>query len=462
MKVNWLLRLYIYGSISTLVGPFYDNWASLERYLYRSGVYYNQCNEEDPEDGHKETWSCEKQHESVNMLLTVSRAAECAGSFLIGVLMDWEGPKITAVLGVVIRIIGWSLIGFLPHVNAAVIASFSMLGLSVNFIIIPALTVVSYAGKYRFFAVVQIGMFSCLSSMVLKLKMYILDSGKLTKEQINYMYTIFILLPCLAISAYIFPWKIDREKVGEDIEMEVKKENVVLHQQDGEYNENVADATWTWSGLLRTLVEKEVFTCLIYFSFNFGSITFIQQIFSVIYADSPKLLSLIEYIIAFAFIPCCIMSVLFLYISPIWMMIGLNAIGGLMHVLAIMDSFAAGFIVSLCLMTTFCVLHTKVYNYLDQFLDGIYMGSIVGSLNTLCGVWLIVQGLLSKGHNDPKVLRYINYGMLVGRILFLIPFLCFTFLIPKRIKRAQSVTSLSGGEGKLESHASGTQIIKVV
>lgn len=485
MELNWLWRLYIYGTVCVLVGPFYDNWTSMEKYLYLGGAYVNECPDHDPNTVPVDTWLCDAQQEKVSMLLTVARASECSFSVIIGIFMDRVGPKITATVGVILRMIGWTLIGFAVHWNAALVTGLALLGITVNFIVFPALTVGLYTKKYRFIAIVQIGMSSCFASLIIMIKVAMIQAGWLSYTQINYLYSILMLVPSLLISAIFFPYSLERQ----DLEKACEKENPVaiadfdvvppsssetssiinapethlhrssslsgLEQEHGDghiYQKDSINTSdfedhrqkWSWSGFFRTLMTKEAITCLFYFAFNFGSITFIQQSYTVMYGKNPLLLRMSEYLLPMAFIPCLVFSVLYMYAQPIWILIGINALGALMHAIATINSPSAGVMLCIALVIVYSILNTKVYNYLDKVFDEIYMGSIVGALNTMCGVWLLIQGLVLNGRTDAHSLLVINYSMMTLRLLFLAPFLYFAF--EKHGHKDSSMLSLPGSE----------------
>ncbi|KAK1937319.1 hypothetical protein X943_000969 [Babesia divergens] len=488
MNIGWVWRLYIYGTISVLIGPFYDNWISMEKYLYLVGAYSNLCPDGASSAPATTTWRCKKQRESVTMLLTVARTSECTFSVLIGIFMDRVGPKITSVVGVALRVTGWTLIGYMVHVNYAIIAAFVLMGLSVNFIVFPALTIGLYTKEFRFVAIVQIGMCSCFSSLIIMLKVVILEGGFLTSGQINYLYSIVCLLPCLVLCVVFFPLRLKSDletndlvlhahavrtshcsittnvpvasdPVGElpshaeadatawTMELDPIKDTTEIYTKD-EISNVIGDTTSLkcyYDGLRRTLRSREVITCLFYFAYNFGSITFVQQSYSLMYRDDPSLLTLTEYLVPLAFIPCLVFSALYMCVKPIWIMLSINVLGALMHIVATVRGRFAGALLSIMLVTVYSVLNTKVYNYLDTVFDETYIGSIVGVLNSTCGIWLLLQGLVLQGLNSPQELDITNYAMSMVRICFVLPFLYLAFVV-KASKSAPDGVNLKPDE----------------
>ncbi|CDR94002.1 hypothetical protein, conserved [Babesia bigemina] len=577
MKVHWVTRLLIYSIIATFVGPFYDNWSSTEKYLYRQGAYIDACVTAPPESAVQDTWYCEEQRQKLSLLLPISRVAECFLSVVIGIFMDHVGPRLTAVVGVVLRVIGWTLMGFAVSAKGGLIAAFFITGLSTNFIVFPALTIGMYNERFRYVSVLVIGMLGGFASMLMKLKLMMLEYELLTPQQLNYQYTIVFIIPSLLLCIFFMPGKLESVNapttkalapdaptsdlptteaptteapvtdaptsdalttevtttdaptsdalttevtttdaptsdalttevtttdaptsdalttevtttevtMTEAITTEVTTTdapmaevptpeaptsdaptsdaptpkvkdiaetttavdgtsiNMILDDlvQGADVNIDIAechaektpsDATaapqWTVKGLLYTLTRKEVIASLLYFAFNFSSITYVQQTLTLMHKDNPQLVTLSEYMIQLSAVPCLVFAVLYMYVDPIWILIAMNSVGILMHLLLTSSNYYAGVFLCIAIMSTYSIINTQVYNYLDSVFDATYMGSIVGALNTMCGIWMLSQALIVESLMSQKAIIVTTSIMAALRLVFLAPFCIFVAL----------------------------------
>ncbi|GBE60813.1 major facilitator superfamily MFS-1 [Babesia ovata] len=472
MKVHWITRLLIYSVIATFVGPFYDNWSSTEKYLYRQRAYIETCATIPPETVVQDTWHCEEQRQKLSLLLPISRVAECFLSVVIGIFMDFFGPRLTTVIGIILRIVGWTLMGFAVNAKGGLIAAFFITGLSTNFIVFPALTIGMYNERFRYVLVLVIGMLGSPASMLMKLKLMMLEYGLLTAHQVNYLYTIVFILPSLLLAVVFMPARLENlslptpstdeasvPKVGDDVHdasaVDGASINAILddvmqtcdldsdgaeHDAERTLSDDTVETKWTVRGLLRTLCRKEVVVSLFYFAFNFSSITYVQQTFTLMHKDNPYLITWSEYVIQLAAVPCVIFAVLYMYINPIWILIAMNAMGMVTHLLLTTSNYYAGIFLSLSLVTTYSIINTQVYNYLDSIFDATYMGSIVGALNTMCGIWMLSQALILESMTSETEILVTTSIMAGLRFLFLIPY-CFFLYKSLRVKRVKSKAS---------------------
>ncbi|GFE54980.1 major facilitator superfamily protein MFS-1 [Babesia ovis] len=462
MEIGWLTRLALYCVISTLIGPFYDNWTTLEKWLYREGAYIDSCKDVPDVYPFPETWYCAEQQSKVSGLLPISRIAECSMSVFIGIFMDFFGPRITAVFGTILRIIGWTLMSFAVHAPGGLVISFLLMGLTTNFIVFPCLTIGMYTRKYRHIAVLLIGMCSCFASMMMKVKLIVLQTGVLTAKQVNYLYTIVFMLPCLGASILFMPDRLKEvddepepmESVTTKKELDKAESSIDAPKMDnGDMVDIKSDTTspitevdpgskWTLRGYIEVLSTKEVFVCLWYFAFNFSSITYVQQTYGLVHRDDAFLLELNEYMIPLGIIPCLIFAVLYMYIEPIYILIFMNTMGILMHLFVMASGRVIGILLSFSLVMTYSILNTQVYNYLERLFHETYLGSIVGALNGMCGIWMLIQMFVLQHKTSPSEINVVTGIMALLRGLFLLPFFYFIYDARKRRKTAEKIDSV--------------------
>ncbi|EDO06649.1 putative integral membrane protein [Babesia bovis T2Bo] len=467
-EVGYFWRLLLYCFVCTFVGPFYDNWVSVEKWLYREGAYIDMCPDVPDTATFADTWYCADQQVKVSMLLPICRVAETSMSFLIGIFMDFVGPRTTAIVGIILRTIGWSLMSFAVRKPGGLIASFVLLGTTTNFIVFPCLTIGLYNRKYRHPAVLVIGMCSCFACMLMKLKLMILETGFFTAKQINLWYTILLIFPHLLVCILLLPSDVkalEREEVEQIVILDevasvkegemstltsdsvVRRESQTMRFDETHQTEVVPVHTkdftaWTLRGFAEVLLKKEVFVSLLYFAFNFSSITHVQQVYSLVHHDDWLLLELNEYMVPLAVIPCIIFAFLYMFMKPIYILIFMNTIGLFMHLSAMGDGRALGIFLSITLVITYSILNTQVYNYLDGMFHRAYLGSVVGALNGMCGLWMFIQ-MLAVQYKTSRYEIVVVSGILAAmRFLFLLPYVYFmvtTLLAIRRTKKLESI-----------------------
>ncbi|CBZ55532.1 conserved hypothetical protein [Neospora caninum Liverpool] len=105
----------LYCVYCVLSGPAYINWTPLADVLFKAGAFEWLCGgvSTSPDfpligDGMAK---CEDQEAEVNRLFTVTAASHFFFSFIGGSLLDFIGPKATAIVGLLFGITGWILLG---------------------------------------------------------------------------------------------------------------------------------------------------------------------------------------------------------------------------------------------------------------------------------------------------------------------------------------------------------------
>nr|PIL96661.1 transporter, major facilitator family protein [Toxoplasma gondii COUG] len=106
--------LGLYCVYCVFSGPAYINWTPIADVLFRAGAFEWLCGgvSTAPDlpltgDG---TAKCENQEAEVNRLFTITAASHFFFSFIGGALLDFIGPKATAVVGLLFGMTGWILL----------------------------------------------------------------------------------------------------------------------------------------------------------------------------------------------------------------------------------------------------------------------------------------------------------------------------------------------------------------
>ncbi|CDJ38001.1 major facilitator superfamily domain-containing protein, putative [Eimeria tenella] len=116
IPLNRYLLLFLYLVVVLLRGCTYWGWNGIQEMLYKSGAYLWECG--DPESvtelriGGAKYVDCPARKQMLGGIFTTALGSNMLSSFLAGIVLDAVGPKITMLIGVVMDIVGWLLLGF--------------------------------------------------------------------------------------------------------------------------------------------------------------------------------------------------------------------------------------------------------------------------------------------------------------------------------------------------------------
>ena len=87
-------------------------WAPLYELLVRDGVYSELCNSTiTPTSNSGSPSTCDAQQSKLNLIYTVGSASAQASLFLSGILLDWQGPKVTSAVSAMLVSMGCAIFG---------------------------------------------------------------------------------------------------------------------------------------------------------------------------------------------------------------------------------------------------------------------------------------------------------------------------------------------------------------
>lgn len=142
--VNRYLLLCVYFFYSFLTARVYFAWPSLSNLLFRSNAYEWLCDGASPdlrlpENGGRR-YRCEAQNSQVGSLFVTCLTFAFSCSLLAGILLDFLGPKITALIGQLCNMLAWLLLAFAGKGSQTYFPAFIFMGIGSDVGYLPVLS----------------------------------------------------------------------------------------------------------------------------------------------------------------------------------------------------------------------------------------------------------------------------------------------------------------------------------
>lgn len=141
--VSRYFLLVIYVLYAFLTARVYFAWPNLSNLLFRSEAYGWLCNGQVdmrlPEHGGKR-YICEEQNSAVGNIFVMCLAFAFSFSLAAGLLLDYLGPRITAVIGQIMNGLAWILLAFGSQKTQTYIAAFIFVGIGSDIGYLPLLS----------------------------------------------------------------------------------------------------------------------------------------------------------------------------------------------------------------------------------------------------------------------------------------------------------------------------------
>lgn len=116
IPLNRYALLVLYLLVVLLRGCTYWGWNGIQEMLYKSGAYLWECNDleviSELKIGNEKYIDCPLRKQMLGGIFTTALGSNMLSSFFAGVALDTFGPKITLFIGIIMDVIGWTLLGF--------------------------------------------------------------------------------------------------------------------------------------------------------------------------------------------------------------------------------------------------------------------------------------------------------------------------------------------------------------
>ncbi|XP_952042.1 uncharacterized protein TA14490 [Theileria annulata] len=213
IKCRFGIRLLIYFILLIFVGPYFGNWTTTEKYLCRIDVYASECSLSERFGPATDSFRCSPQRFMIAKLGSIIRSSVLTIGFVMGLLLDILGPKITFLIGILMRIATWLIFSVKNVNNSAIVFSSVLLGLSRNAIAYPTLTIYMYTTNFKEYATTVMGIGITLAGLYIMVIERLLGFTGADPHRFTLYSVLITHIPCLFIGLILFPWNSPTPKV---------------------------------------------------------------------------------------------------------------------------------------------------------------------------------------------------------------------------------------------------------
>ncbi|OEH74866.1 major facilitator family domain-containing protein [Cyclospora cayetanensis] len=429
--VNRYVLLLVYLFLVVLMGSDYLGWGPLSSMLYRSRAFYWLCSEDEILSATSQSSPgkpiCIPQRQAIQTLFSGSYATYFIANALAGFLVDFAGPKVTALLGATLSACGWLMLGASCETFRVLLPSFLMIGGGAGMIYLPLLCIVNlFPGSFGI-VLTLMGASLSLSLSVPSLLNSMHRSG-VSLSFVCWMYAVVgPLMGILVISLFVpLEGFIDVDLFV----LSLRSEYPAGCKTSGDQRcPAVALSTVTDDDYFKPFrVEAWSFVYFAvcgYFTLCSLSMLYYQKAAPVILTEPGQMA--LEIASPLSTIPCIILGRVTDYIPIVYVMMFVNFTGAVSFLLAAYPIGDAS-IISVCFFSVYIAIFTsQVFIYIKSLFTSIHFGKLAGIACMLGGIISVsierVYCQLTekhfKGNYSPSL--WAHFGILVCAYFLLIP-----------------------------------------
>lgn len=430
--------------------------------LYRSKAFLWTClpEEQQLQAGEAEP-ACVRQETNVHRLFIASYAARLISVAIAGVLTDVAGPKVTALLGQVMSVCGWTLLGASTASFRSLIPSFLLIGLGRGMSFLPMLCISNLFPGGVGFSLTLMGAASGISILI----PHVLDAANesgCSFRWVCWIYTLLGPLSGLLIIIFFVPLE---GFLDEDRYVFVRSRRVAPHPFSAAEEADTAAApppsqsalisqhtlsmlavqsvSEAGGGALQhasrisTLTDEAFFQAFheeacTFLYFALGVYFTICNLAIVCYQQAATLVALqlrdgVTIAAGVSLVPCFVLGRLTDFCPVVNIMMLINLCGALSFCFALIKTASFGTL-SLCFFSVYVALsQTQVYIYIKRQFTSVHFGKLVGLVYLMGGVASLCsnvfpnwQALHESAHNAYFVV-FVMVGLLIAAYVLLVP-----------------------------------------
>lgn len=188
IPLNKYALLVLYLLVVLLRGCTYWGWNGIQEMLYKSEAYLWECN--DPETitqlriGNQTYADCPNRKQLLGGIFTTALGSNLLSSFFAGVALDALGPKITLFIGILMDVIGWTLLGFSGKNFQAYYAAAFCIGVSADPGYLPLLSINKLFPKNSSFVISIMGSLRSVSFAIPVIMSAIFQTSSFGKDDL--------------------------------------------------------------------------------------------------------------------------------------------------------------------------------------------------------------------------------------------------------------------------------------
>ncbi|UKJ90631.1 hypothetical protein MACJ_001565 [Theileria orientalis] len=229
------IRLLVYFVLLIFIGPYFGNWNTTEKFLCRLDVYAGECGLSERLGPATDNFRCAAQRFRIAKLGSVVRVSVLTIGFVLGLLLDILGPKLTFLLGIMMRMGSWFIFSMKGARNSLIIFSGVILGLSRNAIAYPTLTIYMYTTSFKEYATTIMGIGITLAGLYIIVIERLMGFTKCDPYKFTLYSMLITHVPCLLVGMIIFPWNSPTPKLKHKVKP-VDKQGLDYQSSTDDYN----------------------------------------------------------------------------------------------------------------------------------------------------------------------------------------------------------------------------------
>ncbi|OEH75292.1 protein FMP42 [Cyclospora cayetanensis] len=387
-----------------LTGSIYFGWAALASMMLKSESFSSMCSKDAKghfiDDGRnaRSLAICDAQDAAVQHLYSITLFTMTSVSLAAGGMMDFCGPRTTAILGYCLSILAsCCLAASRWGGDVFLYIGFVLLGAATDTAFLPIMSSARLFPSKSGFIICILGSAASASFGVPPLLEFLADTMALKHPlDIFWGYAaagpgLCLLLTCIFLpnSAFLegggeqpeaspqqhYQELVDaaeKETAAPDSEYLVSSDPAVLETQERQPN-----SAWTY------VCSWEYIILAIYFSVVSCAVVFYQEAPSRYF--SPQVVRALEIALPLSFIPCAALG----WLADIWGIVSVMAIvtanGIMAYACALSGNDWLGYISVFCFMVFIAVYTSQLFVYTEKRFPAVHFGKVIGSIQLIGG-----------------------------------------------------------------------------
>ncbi|KFG63029.1 putative transporter [Toxoplasma gondii RUB] len=143
-QLNRFVLLAVYFVYALLTARVYFAWPNLSNLLFRNDAYIWLCSDNEPDmrlpENGERRYKCEAQNSEVGKLFVTCLAFAFSCSLVAGILLDFLGAKVTAMIGQLCNLLSWVLLAFAGEGCETYFPAFILMGVGSDVGYLPLLS----------------------------------------------------------------------------------------------------------------------------------------------------------------------------------------------------------------------------------------------------------------------------------------------------------------------------------
>ncbi|PHJ15953.1 amino acid transporter [Cystoisospora suis] len=213
LNLNRYVLLLVYLLYIACTGVCFYGWPALASIIFRNEGFASQCRrnpdtgdyEEDLRVTQGKPYICDEQDGSVQKLYTMTCAICSTMCAFAGALVDFAGPRLTAVLGQIANLTGWLLLSFSGMTDVFYYLGLTMIGLGADTAFLPTFSITRLFPGSSGLIITLLGSAVSASYAVPLVLHEIMERYNLSSQTVCLGYACLCPLSCVGVAVVFMP-----------------------------------------------------------------------------------------------------------------------------------------------------------------------------------------------------------------------------------------------------------------